>query len=136
MSTSFELISHVDEVMDKIRTEMKLRAEKAGMEGRNDIVDTLSGERSGKTGYTPSGKAYTMSAPGEPPAVRTGQLRQSIEYEVHKDRKGYYALVGSKLDYSKMLEFGTMDMQARPFIRPTLSKNVEKYKRIFRGGWD
>lgn len=64
-------------------------------------------------------KAHQASAPGDPPAVDTGDLRSRIG--VQKIKPGHYR-VGTNLIYAPWLEFGTRRMKARPFMRPALEK--------------
>lgn len=61
------------------------------------------------------------SRPGRPPGRVTGALVESIRIEIDDDGLG--ASVGSELDYAAHLEFGTMDMSARPFLVPALERN-------------
>lgn len=53
------------------------------------------------------------SAPGNPPAIVTGNLRRSIQMQKVQE-KNYK--VGSALDYARFLEFGTSKMAARPWL--------------------
>lgn len=60
------------------------------------------------------------SDPGEYPAARTRNLRNSINTEVDKsgfDVRGY---VGSDAEYALDLEMGTSRLAPRPFLRKTL----------------
>lgn len=61
------------------------------------------------------------SRPGRPPGRVTGALITSIRIEFDGDGLG--ASVGSDLDYAAYLEFGTMDMPARPFLIPALERS-------------
>lgn len=80
----------------------------------------LVGERSGHV-YSIRGKAHQASAPGEPPAVDTGNLKNSLRVlEVTDD----YASFGTSADYAAYLEFGTRNMAARPYLRPAAENSV------------
>lgn len=69
-----------------------------------------------------SGDFHRASAPGDPPAVDTGQLRNQITME----RFGLRRRVGPTSEYAPPLEFGTIGdgghIAARPFMRPALRK--------------
>lgn len=81
---------------------------------RNVIVQKLSAPGGGRT-YG----VHTASAPGQPPAVDTGRLRQSIR--VQKVGPGHYR-VGTDVQYAIFLEFGTRRIAARPFLRPSVQE--------------
>lgn len=78
-------------------------------------------------------KAHHPSMPGNPPAVDTGNLRESIRYEVHGEGKEVYGIVGTTQknpDYGAYLEYGTTSggwdghgMAPRPWLRPAMIKN-------------
>lgn len=65
------------------------------------------------------GRIYDLhqaSAPGQPPAVDTGQLINSITTEIDDNS----ATIGTNVEYAMPLEFGTDRMAARPVWIPTL----------------
>jgi len=71
---------------------------------------------------------HTASRPGDPPNTDTGKLVQSIQVEV---RSGD-VYVGTGLSYAPHLEFGTKNMQARPWLFPALERNREKITGMIR----
>lgn len=73
-----------------------------------------------------SGKFQRASRPGEPPRLRTGNLRNSIANEV----TGLTGRVGTNLKYGKSLELGTRHMAPRPYLRATLRKFSRKIASI------
>ena len=82
-----------------------------------------------KTYYTNNKtKAHHPSLPGNPPAPDTGNLRESIRYEVHGEGREIYGIIGSTQkdpDYAVYTEYGTSKMQPRPWLRPAMNKNNE-----------
>lgn len=73
-------------------------------------------------------KAHHPSLPGNPPAVDSGNLRNSIRYEVHSEGSEIYGVVGSTQkdpDYAVFTEYGTNQMAPRPWLRPAMQKNNE-----------
>ena len=66
-----------------------------------------------KTGeiYRRGNITHQASAPGESPATDTGSLASSIYY---KQKGSMNATIGSRLDYSYYLEFGTLNIKPRP----------------------
>lgn len=70
--------------------------------------------------------AHHPSLPGHPPAVDTGNLRESINYEVHNEKKEVYGIVGSTQkdpDYAVWMEYGTSRIAPRPWLSPAMQKN-------------
>ena len=73
-------------------------------------------------------KAHHPSLPGNPPAPDTGNLRNSIRYEMHDENRNVYGIVGSTQkdpDYAVYTEYGTTKMAPRPWLRPAMEKNNE-----------
>mgnify|MGYP003667668584 FL=1 len=82
--------------------------------------------------YNPR-RTHTQSKPLNPPATDTGFLVSQITMNV--DSKADGSIVGqiiSAAPYSKALEFGTTNMQPRPFMQPALMKNKKKIVQIFK----
>ncbi len=76
---------------------------------------------------------HRASAPNQPPATDTGFLGQNITMNVKTQPNG--SVVGqviSAAPYSKALEFGTVNMQPRPFMQPALNKNKSRIVKIFQ----
>lgn len=70
-------------------------------------------------GGGPIGRVTNIpSAPGSPPNVQTGHLRNSIGYNIVGPAK---ARVGTNVEYGLYLEFGTSRMPARPFMGPIVA---------------
>ena len=71
-------------------------------------------------------KAHHPSLPGNPPAPDTGNLRNSIRYEMHDENRNVYGIVGSTQkdpDYAVYTEYGTTKMAPRPWLRPAMERN-------------
>ncbi len=62
------------------------------------------------------------SAPGDAPATDTGALARNITHVIDADGLG--ASVESRAAHSRFLEFGTMGMPARPFLRPAFESQI------------
>ena len=104
-------------VMIELQTEMRKTLSKVG-----SGVGYFGGVK-GKGSYR------TRSAPGEPPAVDTGTLRNSVQSKPKYIPStgmtsivltGLVAGVHKDARIPRWLEFGTMRMAARPFIVPSL----------------
>ena len=59
--------------------------------------------------------------------VDTGTLQRSIRLDL-KD-EGMTAEVSANTEYAAYLEYGTRFMAARPYLRPALNKQAEKFKK-------
>lgn len=66
--------------------------------------------------------------PPSPTYVRTGDLRKFIGHAV--DMEKLQAIVGDNMDYAPYVEFGTVKMPARPFIRQSISKHIDEYRQM------
>lgn len=70
-----------------------------------------------------SGRAYgthRASAPGEAPAIDTGNLAGS--FEIEEQQVGLRAVITVGGEYGPHLEFGTVHMAPRPFLTPALEE--------------
>lgn len=86
-----------------------------------EVLSSKGGGRSGRKYTKPNSKAkYTASAPGEPPARRTGALRNSWKIKNITSVTGAggafstTAAIETNLDYDSYLEHGTSKMAPRP----------------------
>lgn len=84
--------------------------------------DPKTGETYRRSPGANLGAVHQASAPGQSPATDTGRLVSSLKV-IHKGLSGS---VGSQLNYSFWLEYGTINMRSRPFLRPSLEKNSDK----------
>lgn len=89
----------------------------------------IRGVRTGRDYRVPGGtrRTYTASAPGEPPAPRTGRLANSYT-EARQTRYRY--LVGSPLFYAPLLEKGTSKMRPRPHFKVTFNAEQRTLRQI------
>ena len=112
-------VSFLPAVVAKIEVASKARLRQAADVGRNQTVKNLSGSRSGIRYKVPgTNQYYTASAPGEYPAVATGNLRGSVRIAPAKD--GY--LVGTEVEYGLYLEKKPPMEGGREWLRPSLEK--------------
>ena len=65
--------------------------------------------------YRRGQKTHTASAPGEAPAIDTGNLVNSVREDFPADLTG---MVFTNTQYGAYLEFGTHRMAARPWLVP------------------
>ena len=65
--------------------------------------------------------------------VDTGRLRSSLTYEIETGKDEITGKVGTNVEYSIPVEFGTSKQRAQPYLRPSLAKNIPKIKQLFGG---
>tara|TARA_R110001592_G_scaffold75688_2_gene229019 strand:- start:222 stop:653 length:432 start_codon:yes stop_codon:yes gene_type:complete len=78
-------------------------------------------------------REHVTSAPNNPPATDTGFLVSQITTNISSKPDG--SVVGqliSSAPYSKALEYGTVNMQPRPFMHPAFQKNKNKILKMFK----
>ena len=122
---------------DAITTELIIGANAI----RTDILKSFKGPKTGEV-YKRAGKKHKSSAPGEPPAIDTGELLRSIIFDV----KNLEIEVGAAgAPHAKWLEEGTVYnpegsltiriMEPRPFLEPAIDANKDEIvKNIGKAG--
>jgi hypothetical protein len=124
-----------------IRSEMKKRLREACILVMNHAKHLISSNGAGPqfkpVSITRKGKAATAyrgkpvsgsrSKPGQPPNVDTARLFKSIRYVIN-DMVGS---IGTDVPYGLALEFGTMKMAARPWLRRALWEKKTEIEAIF-----
>jgi HK97 gp10 family phage protein len=122
--------------------ELKRALREFGLQADRQIADIVRGtaqnvrshaikavQRGRKSGdvyekYQPK-RTHRASAPGQAPATDTGALVRSIQADI----RGRDAEVSANVDYAVYLEFGTQDMEPRPFLFPALEKERPAWDR-------
>jgi len=61
--------------------------------------------------------------------ARSGKTRDSLGLKVDKKELAMY--VRSRWFVGRFLEYGTVNMRARPFLRPALESNMDKIRQLF-----
>ena len=145
----------VEEAKEHIKQQMRGRAYRSANELRNAALTVLRGQRSGRrykvpgtyrrqrdkvTGKMRNGRYYTASAPGEPPAVRTGTFRNSWKPSaVYSDAYGeYWSRISSdvrtengRYNLGDILEDGTQRMAPRPYGERIIEKAMPNIRKIY-----
>lgn len=112
-----------------------VRAADAMKKAANNILSNKAA-RSGKTYRKPATKSatYTSSAPGEPPALRSGDFRRSWEplpYSEMVGDKVYTPGIRTDIKYATYLQDGTKKMAARPFEDPIKQEAWPQIQQIY-----
>lgn len=106
---------------DEIKGEQKKRLERATRHLRNKWIAKLSHK---------TGDRGPASPAGEPPSLRSGNLRRSAATEVVEEDGNWVGRVGTAVIYSRYLEDGTTKMDARPSLLPTAKEEANAVKAI------
>lgn len=103
---------------DRIGEHERGSALAAGLTLEGVIKTLLSQPGTGRV-YRRGGRVHQASAPGNPPAVDTGELRNSVGTEQQPDGS---VEVGTRLAKAVPLEFGAPErgLLPRPFMRPAV----------------
>jgi hypothetical protein len=145
---------NLDGLGEEILQELKGKGEglmmTAGTLAVTEVKNTLTGTRTGRTyKVSKTGRLHTASAPGEPPAVLFGHLRNSVGHtrpvwsgwEIGIE---YGPGLGANAEgivetYSRRLEYGGGDsrggmIQARPYMLPSADRLEPVLERLFEDG--
>lgn len=107
----------------------------AGIEGATRAMPII-GERIVMDVQASLSSPAAPSAPGSPPARRTGELLASYRSETGRDERGrHYVAVVSDDPAASYLEFGTSEMPARPHLRPAVAREVPQVGRTVAEAW-
>ena len=116
-----------------IRIELDMKRLKELERKTPGITDKVMGKLAGDIeGYAKNNMSRTApdpSRPGEPPAVQTGELKNSIVHQ-REAARSWSVTVGA--EYGVHLEFGTPNMAARPFLRPAVHKITETAPKVLK----
>lgn len=123
-------------------TDINRRVVSRGVRVKNALrsaeLEVLKGQRSGRRYRKyPYKTRYTASAPGEPPARRTGNLHMHWNGQVESEKSSrggtlVTAVLESQEKYATLLENGTSKMASRPFVDKIKEKAMPEIQRILR----
>ena len=138
MSAGAEFARIAEEIAETIRHEMERRAYLGANELKNAELQVIRGQGGGRRyRVAGTGKFYQASAPGQPPAVRTGAFRNSWQPKALVGGGTYISqiettlTVSGKYNLGQLLEYGTSKMAPRPHHDKILEKAEPKIVRIY-----
>lgn len=126
MKTPVRYDWYLDGAMREIAGNAEKGMRAAASQAQAEVVVKLSQPGSGRV----YGK-HQASAPGEPPAPDTGQLRQSVFSEVLRDGNDVVGRVVENKEYAAPLETGTDKIAPRPHVRVAIIEGFERIMRAF-----
>lgn len=98
------------------------------------VRTVLSQKGTGRV-YKTGGTVHVASAPGRPPVIWHGDLHGSIGHEVTKALFIINLIIGSWSDHAVAMEFGTKNVEARPWLGVTLKENTAMIDKFLQTGW-
>jgi len=138
MSASQIIVDMANKTVANVTKEVQARAYQASNELRTASLYVLRGQRSGRVYRIPhTKKTYQASAPGEPPAVRTGVFRLSWAPKITTTENGVIAAIESdvmvgKYNLGNLLEGGTKKMAPRPYKEAVKARALPKILAIYK----
>ncbi len=126
MSIAAEFQNTLNELAEDIRRQLGDRCQRSADTLKNAAFTVLSGARSGRV-Y----QGHVASAPGEPPAVRTGAFRGSWQASARSGGDVFLSRLESGSPLASVLEGGTSRMAPRPHQKRILDKALPEILRIY-----
>ena len=128
-----------EEAFAELKPKMERGVIAATLHLHGAIKRKLSKRGTGRT-YRRRKVLHTASAPGQPPALDTGRLRNSIAVTSPKwEGWSVSAEVGTNVEYARLLEYGgrtgrqnTTRIAARPYMRPTMEEETPAIEKVLR----
>ncbi|MEF9973721.1 MAG: hypothetical protein RR893_07290 [Clostridia bacterium] len=160
MSFKIDIIGVVKGAVNQVNAELPVRAAAASVKLKNASVEVLRGQRSGKVYKKPGtygkrmnkqtkelqyeynrhgiyysklrgGQLYRASAPGEPPASRTGTLKNSWR-SIQSGPNRQYPAIETNVPYAWLDQGSPGGMIApRPYEQKTLEKAWPEVEAIY-----
>jgi HK97 gp10 family phage protein len=133
MKIEMKLNNHLPEISKDLSNAIEKRMLIAAIKVHGELVrNILVGNRSGRVYRVPSTKQpYRASRPGEAPASREGDLRQTYRFTTEGRGHKTVGIVGSPLKYSKWLEKGTSQMAPRPHLSKAFRNKKRDIQSLF-----
>lgn len=109
-----EIENHLNEVGVRVRSSADDTIDEVADLLIEQMRESMGEGKSGRIYHLPSGP-HQASAPGETPAILTGELSNSPE--AHKRGWGAIEVIADAF-HAAFLEYGTVHMAPRPFMKP------------------
>jgi HK97 gp10 family phage protein len=83
-----------------------------------------------RQGLEAAAKTLVEQAKANAPVGETGELRDSIGYQMEGSEEAPVAIVGSSADYAAAVELGSRNAAAQPFLLPAFEAKKDELVRI------
>ena len=109
-------------IIERIRNSLNSSSEEALQAAAQSFIDD----------YVRANWSGSVSEPGQPPAIDTGALDQSFEInDVSSFLRPAYKVTSNDVEGKLMsLEYGSINMQARPFFEPAEREFSQDYSGL------
>lgn len=116
MAIDIKVESHSDEFKQELANRIPVILEALGIEAEGNAISEVN--------------KLVYDTPESPDYVRTGRLKGSISHATDNDT----VYIGTNVEYAPYVEFGTVRMASRPFLRNAIADYTDDYKRIIEDG--
>ena len=120
-----DIFKNIEALKSKAEAEAARAVRATAQAIRNDAIISVKSHLSAGEVYTRGTVKHVASKPGSPPNQDRGTLTRNIRVTMDDDLT---AEVGSNAPYSAALEFGTSNIDARPFMTPAVEGQRAKHK--------
>ena len=120
-----DIFKNIEALKSKAEAETARAVRATAQAIRNDAIISVKSHLSAGEVYTRGTVKHVASKPGSPPNQDRGTLTRNIRVTMDDDLT---AEVSSNAPYSAALEFGTSNIDARPFMTPAVEGQRVKHK--------
>lgn len=120
-----DIFKNIEALKSKAEAETARAVRATAQAIRNDAIISVKSHLSAGNVYTRGTVKHVASKPGSPPNQDRGTLTRNIRVTMNDDLT---ADVSSNAPYSAALEFGTSNIDARPFMTPAVEGQRVKHK--------
>ena len=120
-----DIFKNIEALKSKAEAETARAVRATAQAIRNDAIISVKSHLSAGKVYTRGTVTHVASKPGSPPNQDRGTLTRNIRVTMNDDLT---ADISSNAPYSAALEFGTSNIDARPFMTPAVEGQRVKHK--------
>ena len=121
-----DIFKNIEALKSKAEAETARAVRATAQAIRNDAIISVKSHLSAGKVYTRGTVKHVASKPGSPPNQDRGTLTRNIRVTMNDDLT---ADISSNAPYSAALEFGTSNIDARPFMTPAVEGQREKHRQ-------
>lgn len=119
------VFNNLPKLSKQVRVEAGRIVQRTALKVHRNIALSFAAPKGGRE-YRRGNKVHVASAPGEAPAIDTGNLAGTVQSQMVDD---LHAIVFTNAPYAPVLEYGGVKMAARPFMAPALALEAEPFEQ-------